>query len=48
MWRIYHLLVCRRWRQCLLCKIILLNSEGAWVWYILAAWGMLEYGLIHG
>ncbi len=48
MWRIAHLLRCRRWSHCLLCKVILLDSEAAWTWYVLLACGMMEYGILHG
>lgn len=50
MWKVRHLV----WHhggpkgECVLCHVLLHESEKWWVWYVIAAWGMMEYALLHG
>lgn len=34
--------------KCVLCQLILHESEAWWVWYLMIAWALFEYGIIHG
>lgn len=42
-----HLVTCRS-SECLLCKVLHWEAEKDWMWYILFAWLLFEYGILHG
>ena len=50
MWKTSHLLTHRGGEtgKCVLCQLILHESEGWWMAYIFIAWALFEYGLLHG